>query len=793
MQTQPPVIPNFPPIEDQNSIDIKKWLLKILSNWYIFFISIILFLVGCYYLNRMIDPLYKSTSTVLIEEFKQSSMVGAQSIMQDFGVNAYRNVNNQIVLLSSYSMVKRAVDSLELEVDYYYEENFRNYPFYKDAPISVTFLNKENIPPRLVCSVKNINNTSCQLIIKGEEPFHNYNSEIKYGETIPLSGYSLIINKSDFYTEEMPEIFFKYRTKESLIDEFSARMSIDFVMDQATIVEVALESPNPLRDVDFLNTLIQEFLNDNLERKNSEAKKTIEFINTQLSGIADSLAISENSLQDYRADNKVIDISSQSSLLIQKANQLETQKATLKIKRDYYQYLKDYLKDNKEDALVTPSTIGIEDPLLNTYIKQYTDIQLEKQLLKEKSPYQNTTSVQLSKIRSALLESTKNAIENTNHSILEINKQLQDVEKDAEELPSKERKMLGIQRNLSVNDAYYTFLLQKRSEAQIQQASNSPDNMLIDSARSLGRTNRKKTRLNYIIAFMLGGGLPLLCIILIEALNNKIRTKTDIEEITDLPILGVISHKDSESKIPTYDNPRSTFAESFRGLRTRLNFMQGTQPTYTIMVTSALPGEGKTFIAINLAGIYALSGKKTLLLGYDLRKPKIANYLNEEHNTGLSNYLIGQNTLDDVITHYKGNLDIIYSGTIPPNPGELSANNKKNKELFDELRKRYDCIIVDSTPIGAVSDAFLVGQNADTTLFVIKHNDTPKNVFEECIKQLKNNNLNSIGIIANNITMKSSIYRYGRYVYGRYYGYGYGNEYGYSNTYGGEKYGYTEE
>lgn len=778
--------PNIPPIEEQSSIDIKKWLVKILSNWYIFMVSVIIFIVGCYYLNRTIDPLYKSSSTVLIEEFKQRQMIGAQSVMQDFGVNIYHNVNNQIVLLSSYSMVKRAVDTLSLDVDYYYEEKFRQYPYYRNAPITATFFNSENMPVGLQFSIKAIDDDHYTLNIKGNDEFHNYSADISYGDIVPLSGFSLIINKSDFYLPDMPEVHFVHRSNASLIDEFTNRMSIDFIMDQATIVEVALESPNPARDVDFLNTLIQVFLNDNLERKNSEARRTIEFINTQLYGIADSLAISENTLQNYRSQNNVINISSQTSLLIEKANNLESQKAALIVKRDYYQYLKEYLSENNDDALVSPSTIGIDDPLLNGYIKQYSEAQLEKQMLKPKAPYRQVIDSKLRKIRAALLESTQNAINHTTLSITDVNKQLDFIKKESETLPSKERQLLGIQRQLTVTDTYYTYLLQKRSEAQIQQASNSPDNMLIDEARSIGRTNKKKTRLNYIIALMLGGGLPLLWLILIDVLNMKIRSKEDIEAITDLPILGTIAHKESDSKIPTLDTPRSTFAESFRGLRTRLNFIQGTKSSLCIMITSSLPGEGKTFVAINLAGIYALSGKKTVLLGYDLRKPKIDNYLLEKHENGLSNYLIGQSTLDEITFPYKDNLDIIYSGTIPPNPGELSADSKRNKELFEELRKRYDYIIVDSAPIGVVADALSIAQNVDSVLFIVKHNGTHKDLLDESLKQLKYNRINSIGIIANNVSIKQSNYRFGRYIYGRHYayGYGYGGSYDYNNTYG---------
>jgi len=796
-QHNPHFQPNYPPLDEENSIDLKKWIIKILSNWYFFLLSIVAFGIGTYYFNRTIDPLYQTSSTVLIEEFKQRSMVGAQSVMQDYGLGGYRNVNNQIVLLSSHSMVKRAVNALPLELDFYFEEKFRQYPYYKNAPIKVELIKGENIPEDILFSVKAIDNDTFTLNIKGNDVLGNISQKIAYGDTSYFAGFGIAIEKSDFYYDEsMPVVYFRHRSEESLINEFSNRLAIDFVMDEATIIEVSLVSPNPRRDIDFLNTLVEEFLKDNLERKNQEAIRTIEFITSQLYGVADSLAVSENSLQSYRAKNNVMNISAQTNLLIQNANSLEKEKVDLKVKRDYYQYLKDYIENEDDNALISPSTIGIEDPMLSAYIKQYTEAQFQKQMLAPKNPYHRVIDSKMEQIKSSLIEATKNAIESTNYSIAEVNNQLEEIQRQSEELPSKERELLGIQRQLTVNDTYYTYLLQKRSEAQIQQASNSPDNMLIDQARLKGRTNVKKTRLNYIIALMLGGGIPLLWLIIAEAFNTKIRTKADIESVTDTPILGSIAHKVSQSKVPTIDEPRSTFTESFRALRTRLNFMQGEKDTLSIMVTSALSGEGKTFVSINLAGIYALSGKKTLLLGYDLRKPKIAQYLEKSIKYGISNYLVGQKKLEEITYNYHENLDIIFSGTIPPNPGELAANVQKNRELFEELKKRYDYIIVDSTPVGAVADAFMIGQYVDNVLFIAKHNYTHKDILEECLRQLDNNKIKNVNIVANDVSIKQSTYRYGRYIYGRKYGYAYGYGYGYgyaSYTNGKESNGYTED
>lgn len=784
---------SLPPIDTDESIDVKKWIVLILSYWYVFMICIIASGVACYYINRTIIPEYSTKSTVLMEEQKTNSRIGAQAVMQDFGVGAYTNVNNQTLLLKSYSMMRKAVSKLDLDFSYYFEQKLRRYHYYKNAPVIASVTNKEVIPSGTFFSVTYIDDHHFKLNVNDDDIINERTSKIAFGDTVQLAGYKLVVNKTNTFSSLMPEVFFKYNSRESLVAEFSARTTIAFVADDATIVEIGLVGENPRRDVDFLNTLVQEFLNSNLERKNIEAIRTIDFITKQLYDVADSLAISENELQSYRSENNIINISAQADMLITKADALETEKATLNIKKNYYKYLKELIENGNDKNLMSPSTVGLDDPLLSTYIARYTEIQHKRQMLAPKAPYRAVATAELKELKESIYQTTDDAIKKTDISILSIDNQIRGILRKTETLPATERRLLGIQRQLTVNDTYYTYLLQKRSEAQIQQASNSPDNILIDEARTISRTNGKETRLNYIIALLLGGGLPLGIIILGEVLNSRIRCRKDIEDATSIPILGSIAHKTSYNKITTLDSPRSSFTESFRALRTRLSFLQAENKCMSVMITSSLSGEGKTFIAINLAGIYALSGKKTVLVGYDLRKPKIADYLGKRQKYGLSNYLVGNKSIDDITVNYRTNLDIIYSGTIPPNPGELCASDKRNKELFKTLKEKYDIIIIDSTPIGAVTDAFLTGQHADTTLFIAKHNHTDKDVFGECIKQLELNNIKNANIVVNDISIKQSTYKFGRYVYGKKYNYMYGYSGGYGYGYGyGNEYGYTD-
>lgn len=786
-------------VELEEGIDLKKWILKILLNWYLFAIALVVAFGVAYFINKQEVASYKVSTTVLIEEFKRSNFTGAQSMMQGYMLGDYTNVNNQVVILQSYNLIHNAVDKLELSVDYSYKEGFRILPFYQNSPIHVKFDSISDISGGLLYQVINIDGQRYVLRSDGNDDVDPFEQEERYGSPVTVSGSKFTIhynNSTEILPEEEPIYQFNYRSVESLVHEFNSRIKIDYVMDEATIAEVSLTGPNIARDIDFLNTLTQEFLADNLKRKNQEAVRTIDFLDTQLVSISDSLHRAENRLQDFRSQNLVMDISSQARMLIERANALENEKANLKAKNNYYLYIKKYLINRYETGqLIAPTTMGIQDPLLTQLVKEMSELQNQKLQLGAKNPLHSVLKKKIETVRKSLLETTNSIISSSNMSIRDVENRLDEIQHQAEDLPATERQLLGIERKFSVNDSYYTYLLQKRSEAQIQQASNTPDNLVLDRAMLKEQVNSNKKKINFLIALVLGGGIPLLYLILMEYFNNRIQKKEDIEKLTTLPILGMIPHSQKEAKVYTVKFPKSTFAEAFRTIRTRLEFMTGdTDPNSskgkTIMVTSCVPGEGKTFVSLNLAGIFGLSGKKTALLGFDLRKPKIADVLGYNPSIGISNYLIGKASLDDIIhEHEDVNYDIIASGTIPPNPFEL-ISSPRTKQFMTELKERYDYIIIDTCPVGVVSDAYLLAEYADVTLFVVRHDQSDKNLLKENLTLAQNNKVENIGILVNDVQFNNSAYRYGRYVYGRRYGYGYGYEYGYG--YGNYE-GYIED
>jgi capsular exopolysaccharide synthesis family protein len=385
-----------------------------------------------------------------------------------------------------------------------------------------------------------------------------------------------------------------------------------------------------------------------------------------------------------------------------------------------------------------------------------------------------------SQIRNAKItaEETVNSLQSSyNLTLNDINKRHSLLMAEVNKLPQTERALFSIERKFKLNDNIYTYLMQRRAEAQIAKASNAPDNEIIDRATVIGGPIKPKTGSNYIIGFLLGLVLPGVFFSLKEVFNNKIETEEEVKKLTNLPVAGHITHSVSDYQDVVLRDPQSNVSEAFRNLRTRMRFFTKELKNPMILISSSMPGEGKTFSALNLASAYALAGNKTVLVSFDLRKPRIYSEFGINNENGLSTYLIGRDKLDEIIKETgHENLHLIPAGPIPPNPAEL-ASPDKTKVLFDELRKRYDFIITDSAPIGAVSDTYALANSADAVIILVRHNRTIKQLLKDTMEDCRTNGITNMSILMNDIRSDMRMYGYrGRYGYG--YGYKYTNNSG---------------
>ena len=437
---------------------------------------------------------------------------------------------------------------------------------------------------------------------------------------------------------------------------------------------------------------------------------------------------------------------------------------------------------------MAPTNLGLNEPMLMSLVEQINQMIIKRSELTEKNMFYSKYTQDINNVKHAINEVVKNMQTSNKIQKKDLDRRLGEVEKQIQQLPEKELEMIGIERNYRMNDSYYTMFLQKRAEAQILKASNTPDNNILDRARTTSVTNSGDKSKITITFLVLGLLLPAAYVVLKELLNNTIHSNKDVERYCSFPLIGMVRHTSSESPYVVTNNPRS----SFRIIRTRIEFLAKRKTDITIMVTSSESGDGKTYFSINLACIYSMASPKTLLIDMDIRKPSLYSRLGCQNTIGVSNYLANQCTLDEIITRPpNAGFDFITAGTVPPNAGELIRSDNL-VEMIKELRKRYEFIIVDTSPIGIVADAYSFASLSDINLFVIRSGKTNKNFVKNLTSQLNADNVTHFYSILNDVQVHTNYYSQyysRRYAYGssKQYGYSYGYGYGYGYTASGNK------
>jgi capsular exopolysaccharide synthesis family protein len=758
-------------------IDLKKIFFMVVFNWYYFLIALIVaFICAWFYISQTI-PTYRVSATLIINEEKKGSSIGNNQLLEGFGLGVgTQNLDNQIIVLSSRTLIGRTLDELDFYIEYYQRGLFNKIALYPSHPIRVVPETADSLPRDIEFTFQYLGYKRFSLDAESKD-FFTLHTQTAFDSIIKFPGGSFRIKREG---NEWPagkknrKIYFILHSRKQLVENYKKRLKVEKVSRTGTIVNISLEGTNKTMDMDFLNKLTEIFLNISLDKKNQEAIRTIQFIDDQLIGISDSLVITENKLQQFRSRNRVMNLSAQGQVIIDQAMSLENEKARLVIEANYYDYLAEYLaKDNVGEVPIAPATMGITDPGLTKLVADLADLQgqLYSKSLGDKNPLQSQLAQRVRNTKEALKE-TLNGVRRANNLARNENMvQIRNINAQATALPITERQLLGIERKFKLNDALYTFLLEKRAGAQIQKASNMPDNEVVDPAEPDIKPVRPKIEYVYLFALLAGIGFQFLWIWIFDAINNKVKDEDDIKNITDMPVTGNIPHSLLKTNTVVLDYPHSHVAEAFRSLRSRMQFFTKETRAPVILITSSMPEEGKTFTAINLASVYSLMGKKTVLVGFDLRRPMIHTKSKPGDEQGVSTWLIGKDRLQDVIkkTPYE-NLYIIPAGPVPPNPAELTSSEMTN-ELIRLLKEMFECIIIDSSPIGTVSDTYHLASLADTCILIVRQNKTVKDLFERTLKELKISEIKSVSLVVNDLGPNDK-----RYGYGGRYGYGYGKE-----------------
>ena len=779
--------------DDDSSLNFNplEWLFTFLHYWYLFVIALAIALGLAMLKNRRWIPTYYSQGTIVI---KESGTYGgpAMSLMQGFGVDAgYKNVNNQMIMLGSYDLMSRVVDSLPfLDVEYITQGRFKTRQLYRQTPILVE---PKRIDPRAYGILYQVNferDGSMRIASTSEDT--PLEIRARYGEPVSCALFDITIWPTELMVNS-GKVYIRFRSHESLVDEFMSRLKLSFVTEGSTVLALSLVSETPQRDCEFIDKLAQIYLLQNLEQKNEVAENSIRFINEQLDNLQASLQVSEGAMTDFRQENKIVDVNSYAGQIMGYLSKYDQQKMEIRLRETYFDYLINYIHTNIEnDAVIMPSTMGVTDASLVALVQQLNDLRIQRGELTEKNVYYAKYTKDMENVKTAIEELVSSmraamAIEKE-----DLQRRTNEAEAMLRTLPQKELQMVAIERNYRIDDNYYTFFLQKRAEAEIQKASNTPDNSIMDKARTTAIMNAKaksKTTSTYLI---IGFLIPLVLIILSELLNNKIRSPKDVVKLKMFRLIGTLRHAKNQNPTLVRASPRSSYAEMLRAIRTRIEFVLKRKDKMVICITSTESGDGKTFLSTNLAALYAMTGKKVLLVDLDLRKPNIHTKLGLENSLGASNFLIGDCEVEDIVTHDTPfGFDFVRAGTIPPNPGEL-VHSEKLAETIRKAREIYDYIIMDTSPIGLVPDAYAIIEQSDMCLYVIRCMQTNKSFCKQTLEQMQEvvENPEKIQLILSDIPTE------GRHSYGSGYGYGYGGYggYGYGHFgyggYGGYGYGY---
>jgi tyrosine-protein kinase Etk/Wzc len=790
-------------IPEQESLDLKIIFSKITRHWKYFAICIPLCLSISYLIIRYTNPKYKLKTTVLVRDENNVSL-GAENLLEGLELfKGKKNIENEIGLIKSHSLIRKALDQLDFNVSYFSKgeirtiEHYKRFPFFveldtthiqiTDAPIFIKNIDKNkfefyiNVKSAKALFLNRPNDdklTIDHFELKGQgyygEPIENEYFKFKLFPHAKLDQ----LYKKEFINKDL---FFKINNPELMADEYEQELDVANINKKASILELSISGEVINKEKAFLNKLAEVYIESGLEEKNQIAINTIRFIDSQLSGITDSLKTAEEDLQAFRSKNNVLDINLSTKTIIEQVNKLENEKAVLNLKAKYYNYLRDYLLSNQDiKDIIAPSAMGIEDPLLNNQISEVAKLNNEIAALMysstEKNPYLISVQKKIKSAKEILIENLNNIVRTTDISLNDINDRIKIVERDISKLPATERKLINIKRRFDLSDNIYNYLLEKRAEAGIAKAANTADNRVIDSANLVYKTPiYPKVSFFFIGALLLGIAIPFAIIIIKDYLLDTVESRKDLEKLTSIPVLGLIGHiNDKENRILVTENHYSNISESFRAVRTNLQFLGSDLSTKVIGITSSISGEGKTFFSVNLAVIMSLTNKKVLLITADLRKPTISRYFEFDSSKGLTSYLINQSPIEEIIRKTSfPNLDVINSGPIPPNPAELLTLNKM-EELISRVKEKYDYIIIDSSPIGLVADYYSLLNFIDINLYLVRLNYTSREMVKKLEKMNNKENFKNFSIILNDVTFEG--------------GYGYsGYRYGYGSQTGQEK------
>ncbi|UOQ70038.1 GumC family protein [Hymenobacter cellulosilyticus] len=568
--------------------------------------------------------------------------------------------------------------------------------------------------------------------------------------------------------------YFTLNTLAGTTADFQGQLTVKPIDHESRIVELTTKGSVPAKQVQFLDTLMAVFVEDDLREKNLTGAKTVAFLDNEISKLSDSLRRSAAALSSFRSSRGVVDVGAQSGEGIRQLSELEAMQAKVATNRKYYANMLGYLRANQNASqMATPSSVGIEDPVVNNLILQLTDLNSQRAALgvnaSTNNPLVTVLDERIHTAKQSLIQTLVNMNRATDIALRDLNDQLARVRGTISAMPENERQLARLKGESDFNDKKYNFLVEKRSEAAIALATNATDKKVIDKTELVGSgPSAPKPGLVGLISLVAGLLIPTGIVLLMDKSNRRIQSKEDLSRITNIPLLGVVAHGSSADKENMLKEVKGPIAESFRSIRVNLQYLSAGLDKKLIGVTSSVPGEGKTFCTVNLAAEMAQSGRKVLVLECDLRRPTVAGYFGLETNAehGLSSYLMGLSTLDDCrLKTSVPNLDVICCGPIPPNPTELLESARMD-QLLQQLRQQYDYVLLDTPPVGYVAEFFVLVRHLDANIYVVRQNYTDRGLVSQINELYDEKKVKQLYMIINDMHFtKTYEYRYKKNAY----------------------------
>ena len=787
-------------VPQEETIDIKALILKYAQYWYYFVLSILFFGAMAFLNNRYTVPEYSVSTTLLIRD-DNNTQLGAENLLEGLELfSGKKNLKNEIVILNSYSISEQLIKELDLGISYYQHGFFQTNELFGNSPFKVNVdslhIQLTGVDFQLV--VLNENEFTLTVSASDKFPFSIQKQKLhkatianidleetyQFNSIIESNYFSFSIEKTNFFNKEKiieneKGYSFKMHQTDKLAHKLIHEVIINPINKETSILKLNIKGRTPKKNIKILNKLTEIYIRSGLNEKNLMAINTINFIDDQLNIIHDSLTYIENNLEEFRSTNPNLAIVDKDYGTYFQKQKLDNTLSEQSVNIKYYNSLLSYLKDDKNaNSIVSPTSMGISNPELNSLINQLLQLYAKKGELQLTTTKKNPTYLavlsQINHTKATIIENVRNLISSASIYEKDLKNRINTFTSRINKLPEVEKNYLILKRKHEYNEQTAIYLQQKRYEASLAKAGTESDHKVIDPARlDSERPIKPRKSLAYFMALLLGLILPISFISLRDFFSDTIKDKSDLLNCTNIPLLGLIGHSDNARSLVIPTSSKSIIAESFRSLRTNIQYLAADKAKKVITVTSSIGGEGKTFTTMNLAAIFALSGHKTILIGGDLRKPKLHEDFKLDATKGLSSYLINKSTLEEVIEKTEiESLHVISSGPTPPNPAEL-LDSPKMQDLIKELNKIYDYVIIDTPPIGLVTDGVILMQHADVNLYVVRHNYSKTKALSVINSLYSQGQVKNVNLIINDFKHTASGYGYG-------YGYGYGTSgYGY--------------